>query len=133
MAEDIFSQFYNLFKNGDAVNWQLAEQISKHILKDEEESFSLEHEENKTDIQSIFRAVQINLESKIDTEIIDIKSVNKNEWASWLINSSKHFDFSINFLINLAFLYLPSKQFFINISIFLSSTIPHIFENKDSP
>ena len=38
MAEDIFSQFYNLFKNGDDVNWQLAEQISKHILKDEEES-----------------------------------------------------------------------------------------------
>ena len=94
MAEDIFSQFYNLFNNDDDVNWQLADQISQHILKDEEESFSLEHEENKTDIYSIFRAVQINLESKVDAEIIDIKSVNKNDWASWLINSSKHFDFS---------------------------------------
>ena len=78
MAEDIFSQFYNLFNNDDEVNWKLAEQISQHILKDEDETFILEDEENKTNIESIFRAVQMNLEQNlsekgIESEIIDLK------------------------------------------------------------
>tara|TARA_B110000014_G_scaffold194116_1_gene143022 strand:+ start:428 stop:1483 length:1056 start_codon:yes stop_codon:yes gene_type:complete len=99
MAEDIFSQFYNLFNNGDEVNWKLAEQISQHILKDEDETFILEDTVNKTDIESIFRAVQINLErnlpkEKIETEIIDLKLLNKKEWSSWFMDSSKHFDFT---------------------------------------
>ena len=99
MAEDIFSQFYNLFNNDGDVNWKLAEQISQHLLKDEDEAFSLEDEENKTNIESIFRAVQINLEEnlaeeKIESEIIDLKLLNKQEWSQWFMDSSKHFDFS---------------------------------------
>ncbi len=99
MAEDIFSQFYNLFNNDDEVNWKLAEQISQHILKDEDETFILEDEENKTNIESIFRAVQMNLEQNlsekgIESEIIDLKLLNKKEWSLWFMESSKHFDFS---------------------------------------
>ena len=61
MAEDIFSQFYNLFNNDDEVNWNLAEQVSKHILKDDEETYILEQEGSKTNIEAIFRAVQVNI------------------------------------------------------------------------
>ena len=52
MAEDIFSQFYNLFNNDDEVNWNLAEQVSKHILKDEEETYALEYEGGKKNIEA---------------------------------------------------------------------------------
>ncbi|MEC7820598.1 MAG: hypothetical protein VYD26_04430 [Actinomycetota bacterium] len=95
MAEDIFSQFYNLFNNDDEVNWNLAEQVSKHILKDEEETYALEHEGGKINIEAIFRAVQINIEGQVETEIVNIEIDTKEAWALWFINSCKHFDFSI--------------------------------------
>ena len=95
MAEDIFSQFYNLFNNDDDVNWNLAEQVSKHILKDEEETYALEYEGGKKNIEAIFRAVQINIEGQVETEIVNIQIDTKETWALWFINSCKHFDFSI--------------------------------------
>ncbi len=95
MAEDIFSQFYNLFNNDDDVNWNLAEQVSKHILKDEEETYALEYEGGKINIEAIFRAVQINIEGQVETEIVNIEIDTKVNWALWFINSCKHFDFSI--------------------------------------
>ncbi len=94
MTEDIFSQFYNLFNNDDPVNWELAEQISKHILKDETKSYMLEDKNDESNIESIFRAIQLNYESKLDSNISDIKLASKQEWASWIIESSKHFNFS---------------------------------------
>ena len=115
MAEDIFSQFYNLFNNDDEVNWNLAEQVSKHILKDEEEIYILEQEGSKTNIEAIFRAVQVNIEPKVDTEIVNIEIDNKDAWALWFINSCKHFDFSI--------LDISSPDLPINISNMKSSII----------
>ncbi len=79
MAEDIFSQFYNLFNNDDDVNWNLAEQVSKHILKDEEETYALEYEGGKINIEAIFRAVQINIEGQVETEIVNIEIDTTNQ------------------------------------------------------
>ena len=82
------------FNNDDPVNWELAEQISKHILKDETKSYMLEDKNDESNIESIFRAIQLNYESKLDSNISDIKLASKQEWASWIIESSKHFNFS---------------------------------------
>ena len=83
--------------------------------EDEEETYALEHEGGKINIEAIFRAVQINIEGQVETEIVNIEIDNKDAWALWFINSCKHFDFSI--------LDISSPDLPINISNMKSSII----------
>ncbi len=95
MSEDIFSQFFNLFNNGESdVNWELANQINNHITKDEE-NIPFELSNNEINYQQIFRVIELKSEeiSKNEPRPIEITFLTPKEYGQWFIKSIKHFNF----------------------------------------